>query len=241
MKLDVRKSPFHGTAAHYLNSILLGGVIVLGVGLPIPPASAQGFFDFLFGPSKGLPPGTSAYGDPNQQDSPAPRVETGTAYCVRLCDGRFFPIQRSSGVNPAKACSSVCPATRTKIFSGSMINHAVAADGSRYADLQNAFAFRDRIVANCTCNGKDAFGLVTVSANEDPTLRPGDIVATNDGFVAYNGARQLNARFTPVRSYEGLSAEVRQHLANAKITPSGAAPRLEPVPPSGDRRVQVSR
>jgi len=246
VKPHVLTTPLHGAPTHFLNVILLAGFVAFGVAVPAAPASAQGIFDFLFGSSRrpGLPPGTSSYGDPNSQDGrpEGPRSESGSvAYCLRLCDGRFFPIQRSSGANPAQVCGSVCPATRTKTFSGGTINQAVAPDGSRYTDLQNAFAFRDRIVANCTCNGKDSFGLVTASANDDPTLRAGDIVATNDGFVAYNGGRQQSARFTPINSYSGLSAELRQHLATARITPSQPTPRPEPAPPAGDRRVQVSR
>jgi hypothetical protein len=211
------------------------------------PASAQGLFDLLFGPRRPtLPPSASSYGDPNGQ---APRVEgaprpdsgSSVAYCVRLCDGRFFPIQRTSGTNPAQVCSSVCPATRTKTFSGSTINHAVAQDGSRYTELQSAFAFRDRIVANCTCNGKDSFGLVTASPTDDPTLRVGDIVATNDGFVAYNGGRQQGGSFTPIGSYGGLSAELRQHLADIKIVPRVAPPRPEAAPSSDNKRAQLSR
>lgn len=226
--------------------IILAGIVALGVALPAAPAAAQGLFDFLFGGPKrpGLPASASSYGDPNgpvARPDTGPRYEGGqsVAYCVRLCDGRFFPIQRSSGANPAQVCGAVCPAASTKIFSGSLINQAVAPDGARYADLQNAFVFRDKIVANCTCNGKDAFGLVTPTGNDDPTLRPGDIVATDQGFVAYNGGRQQGAAFTPVESYGGLSAELRQRLAGARIIPRDATPRPQQAPPVGDRRVQL--
>src|SRR5262245_21720732 len=36
----------------------------------------------------------------------ATHSEGGLAYCVRLCDGRYFPIQRHSGVTSAQTCSS---------------------------------------------------------------------------------------------------------------------------------------
>ncbi len=101
------------------------------------------------------------------------------AYCVRVCDGRFFPVKRHGGVTPSQACSSFCPASQTKIYHGSSIDHAVGQDGKRYAELSTAFVYREKIVAGCTCNGKDAFGLVNTSVENDPTLRPGDIVATN--------------------------------------------------------------
>jgi Protein of unknown function (DUF2865) len=96
-----------------------------------------------------------------------------------LCDGRYFPIQRHNGVNLVQTCSSFCPASATKIYSGNSINHAVAPDGKRYSELATAFAYREKIIPGCTCNGRDAFGLVTTPVADDPTLRPGDIVATN--------------------------------------------------------------
>jgi hypothetical protein len=54
-------------------------------------------------------------------------------------------------------------------------------------------------VPDCTCNGKDAFGLAPYDSKYDPTLRPGDIGATKDGFVAFTGKRVGQvAEFTPV-------------------------------------------
>src|SRR5439155_22971988 len=105
----------------------------------------------------GPPSSASPFADPNSpfgRPDSGPRYESGpaVAFCVRLCDGRFFPIQRSSGANAAQVCNSFCPAARTKIFSGGVINYAVANDGTRYSELPNAFAYRDQIVADCSCN-----------------------------------------------------------------------------------------
>ena len=85
---------------------------------------------------------------------------------MRLCDGRYFPIQRTAGANAAQLCSSFCPAAETKVFSGGGIDHAVASDGTPLRELRNAFAYRERTVENCTCNGRDPYGLVTLSATE---------------------------------------------------------------------------
>jgi hypothetical protein len=212
--------------------------------VPSPPASAQGIFDFLFrGQRRGPPPNANAYADPSY---PGYQGERGSGsgiagtFCVRLCDGRFFPIQRSGGVNPAQLCNSFCPAAETRTFSGAGIDHAVANDGTRYASLRNAFTYRERMVDNCTCNGRDPYGLVTLNATDDPSLRPGDIVATNKGFVAYNGGDRSNADFTPIASYPGLSPEWRERLAATRIAPSNATP----VPPEAirrGRRVQLDR
>jgi hypothetical protein len=208
--------------------------------VPTPPASAQGLFDFFFkGPRRqGPPPGASSYADPSHPGFSGERERVtapsgiGGTFCVRLCDGRYFPLQRHSGANPVQLCNSFCPAAETQIFSGSSIDHAAASNGSRYASLRNAFAFRERVVDNCTCNGRDAYGLVTLNVTEDPSLRSGDIVATNEGFVAYNGnGGRRNAEFTPIQSYSGLSPEMRQRLAQTRITPNNATP----IPPEAIR------
>ena len=106
-------------------------------------------------------------------------------------------------------------------------------DGKRYAELGTAFVYREKIVADCTCNGKDAFGLVNTPVEQDATLRPGDIVATNGGLMAYNGGRNQTAQFTPIESYSGLSAELRQRLTETKIEPAA-----EPAPPPAPAKVK---
>jgi hypothetical protein len=76
----------------------------------------------------------------------------------------------------------------------------VAQDGQRYATLDTAFIYRKQLVANCTCNGRDALGLAHYDAAKDPTLQPGDIVSTKDGFVAFSGRRGESDTFTPLET-----------------------------------------
>jgi Protein of unknown function (DUF2865) len=147
---------------------------------------------------------------------------------VRTCDGRYFPIERHAGVTPAQACSSFCPAAETRIYNGSPIDQAVASDGKRYSELGTAFVYRDRLVPGCTCNGRDAFGLVNQPVADDPTLRSGDIVATNSGLMAYDGTGK-GPSFTPIDAYASLTPELRRQLAETKIAP--AAERPAPPPP----------
>lgn len=226
---------------------LLAAIAAAAIGMPGASASAESLFGFLFGapPARSMPASASAYSDPfslfGTPAAPQP-VETHAsgglvAYCVRLCDGRFFPIQRSNGADPAQICSGFCPAAQTKIFSGSGIDHASARDGARYADLKNAFAYREKTIPGCTCNGKDAFGLVNTPPAADPTLRAGDVVATDTGFVTYTGRR--NAEFTPV------TGEMRSRLAQFRIVPSNASPvvpaRATIAADTNGRRHQASR
>jgi hypothetical protein len=222
----------------FFQTVVAAGLGAAALLLSVSTASAQGnFFDSLFGGRRWN--GPTAYADPFSQwfgsrPTEAPRVETGggVAYCVRLCDGRFFPIQRHSSVTPAQACSSFCPASQTRIYNGSSIDNAAGPDGKRYADLGTAFAFREKIVPGCTCNGKDAFGLVNTPIEDDQTLQAGDIVATNGGLMAYNGnAGVRKQNFTPISSYAGLSSDLRRKLTETKIAPAtDAAPR--PIKPA---------
>lgn len=251
------KARRHGQrlAACLLANLVHAGLVgvTAGAAVAVTPvaASAQGLFDLFFGRTSRPEPSATAYADPSQPFGPAdtkpaePRVEAGpaVAYCVRLCDGRFFPIQRTAAT-PADVCNAFCPASRTKIFSGSSIEHAVAGDGSRYADLGNAYAFRDRIVPGCTCNGRDAFGLAHMQAADDPTLRPGDVVATESGFVSYTGGGRKHADFTPIDSSRGHRPEWRRQLAKTPIAPNPVPTSALPALKShdaGDRQAQLSR
>ena len=59
----------------------------------------------------------------------------------------------------------------------------------------------------------------------DTSLRPGDVIATTSGLVAYSGVRvgaSQAAEFTPVASYPGLTAEVRAQLGEMKVAPMAA-------------------
>src|SRR5262249_9989623 len=98
----------------------------------------------------------------------------------------------------AEICSSFCPASETKIYQGSSIDDASTDSGKSYSDMPNAFRYRSELVAGCTCNGKDAFGLAPMKVEDDPTLRKGDIVAGTDGLMVVGRSRRsASLNFTP--------------------------------------------
>ena len=144
-------------------------------------------------------------GDLIAPDKTAPRPRAGyyggaQAYCVRTCDGRYFPISASDSQSRAASCNSFCPASETKVVYGSNIDNAATESGKPYSELPNAFRYRNELVAGCTCNGKDQIGLAPVKIENDPTLRKGDIVAGADGLmVAGRGAdkRGASLNFSP--------------------------------------------
>ena len=207
---------------------VLAAIVAATTMLSPGTASSQGLFDFLFGNLRRAPPDTPPGADdlrripprpPDRRPSERPAEGSGPrmAYCVRLCDGRFFPIEAYRNASAAVQCKSFCPATATKLFSGRGIEHAVARDGRRYADLPSAFVHRQHIVPGCTCNGKSTFGVARVLVAEDPTLQPADIVATDSGLTVYRGRNsQQQAVFTPIELAR-ISERLRTQLAGVKV------------------------
>jgi Protein of unknown function (DUF2865) len=225
---------------------LLAAAIFAGCVLTLPDAAfAEGLFDMFFGglkqQARQAAPQASFFADPfssNPQGPPpaaAPRVAgSGPAFCVRGCDGKYFPVTARGTATPAQMCQAFCPASPTKVYYGSNIDYASSANGERYATSENAFAYRKALRADCTCNGRDPGGLAPFDISLDGSLRPGDVLATTSGLVAYSGIRVGNdqaAEFTPVASFPGLTAEVRARLGEIKVAPVSAEIATEgPLP-----------
>jgi hypothetical protein len=188
-----------------LRRMLVAAAIVGPMALAPEMSSAEGLLDFFFGGGQKQQHQPSFFANPfnNDPQPPPPRpvvASLGPAFCVRSCDGKYFPLMRGAA-SPAQMCQAFCPASPTKVFFGSSIDRAYAATGERYADSENAFAYRKALRADCTCNGHSPAGLASVDLAMDGSLRSGDAVATADGLVAYSGIRvgnDQNPDFTPL-------------------------------------------
>jgi hypothetical protein len=229
-------------------------VLAASLGFAPGSVSAEGLFDLFFGggqkqQARQAPPQASFFADPfglNQQQqpaAPAPRVAgSGPAFCVRSCDGKYFPLTMRGSATPVQMCQAFCPASATKVFYGNHIDSAAASSGERYADSENAYAYRKALRADCTCNGRDPSGLAPVDLSLDTSLRSGDVIATSDGLVAYTGVRLGAGQapdFTPVAAYPGLTAEVRARLGEMKVAPVAADMVGETVMPEASRDVAL--
>jgi hypothetical protein len=215
---------------------VLALAIVLAATIAAHPAAA-GFFDFLFGtpehaaeqktrPGNAQASSSATPSEDRVTQAPLPPIGGGyarsTGHCVRLCDGMHFPVHGRGEMSPTAMCQAFCPASVTKVFFGNQIDRAISMDGERYSDLDNAFAYRKKLSSACTCNGREPAGLAPVDISLDITLRPGDVVATTTGLVAFSGARASSAQageFTPVASYTGLTAAARAQLGEVKVAP----------------------
>jgi hypothetical protein len=201
--------------------LALGATAVSIALISAPTVQAEDFLSALFGafarppaPSTPLPFSSEGSNSGPESFLPRPRAAYSggsLAYCVRGCDGRYFPITASDNQSRVASCNSFCPASETKVVYGSNIDTAVTETGKPYSELPNAFRYRTELVAGCTCNGKDQVGLATVPIEKDSTLRKGDIVAGSDGLmVAGRGADRRGASLNLSPASEALRARYQR-------------------------------
>jgi Protein of unknown function (DUF2865) len=194
---------------HSLIRVLAVAALILAGS--VSGAKAGNLFDGILG-LLGLQAPVEAKPDP---------LSYGKTYCVRLCDGRYYPVASAGNATPVQMCSAMCPASEMRIFRGGEIDNAVDDRGARYRDIKQAFAYRTNLVPGCTCNGKDAMGLAPVDVMADPTLQPGDIVATADGLKVFQGTAgdtHRSAEFTPIAKSAWVSRDVRSRLSKVKVS-----------------------
>jgi len=190
---------------------VFGALTMLWASTLAPSAHAEDFLSALFGAFGGGRPQAPSMPLPyaSEGNSVAPLAEprpratysgATQAYCVRGCDGRYFPVNGSDAQSRAAACNSFCPASKTSLVYGSNIDSAATESGKPYSELPNAFRYRNEIVPGCTCNGKEQVGLAPVPIENDPTLRKGDIVASAGGLMVVRGGpdkRGASLNFSP--------------------------------------------
>jgi hypothetical protein len=226
----------------------------LGLALALAPASgeAEGLFDFLFGPDpapQAAPPrardsaparrakvqGSVGFG--KSKSGPAggaglasdPRVG---GFCVRTCDGYFFPLIKATRATRQQSCELACPSAQMEVFDGASIDSARNRKGQRYSALPRAFAFRDKATGACQCNDpKSSQSYFERTARDDPTLQTGDILVETGGAFVYRGSALV-----PLGSASFLSPNLRSRLrAMLKSSPTARTPTLTgeiaPAPP----------
>lgn len=195
----------------------------VAITLAVPlPALAQGpgdFFAALFGGlvrPRPLPP---LFGGPapGMERPAAPRV----AYCVRLCDGRYFPL--SSLKDADETCSAFCPKAETRVYRGAGAIDTSEHEGEPYTALPNAFVFRARLDKSCTCTGDGPLGLAPIPIKQDETLRPGDVVMTGEGARVFQKGKPpyTQASFVPAEEARRLPADLRRRIEELRLAAEG--------------------
>ncbi len=213
-----------------------------------PPivASYAPFVGFLPGLDQGLRPPTEVRpaARPAVRRSTTADAERATswrggavAYCVRTCDGFFFPLSNQTGSEKGDeaACNRLCPTSETRVYVGSAGADIDAArsrqTGRSYAQLRTAFTYRRSFDQACSCNA-GGIGLTNeADVSRDRTLRAGDIVMTDKGMRVFTGGQMpyREANFTTVdrsQRFAGASRENLRRMEQASLPGrSGVAPR----------------
>jgi hypothetical protein len=153
------------------------------------------------------------------QDTPgqsrrASRGSTARNFCVRTCDGYFFPLdgmQNKGEEARRSACSTACPGAETALYTtrpGEEIDDArTTGDSRRYGQLEVAFMHRLKLVEGCTCRRPNNVSPVEAARNDD-TLRRGDIIVTETGMEVYQGSNQ----FVDYREADSIGRSMREAL-----------------------------
>jgi hypothetical protein len=139
-------------------------------------------------------------------------------YCVRTCDGFYFPLAARGSASKAEMCRALCPAAPTEVYrlggGADSIENAVSERGKSYQSLPNALAYRKSLKPGCACRGAGATAMA-VPITQDPTLARGDIVVTQKGVHVFAGGKfpHRDDDFVHYRSYRGLSREISAMLS----------------------------
>ncbi|AMB46036.1 hypothetical protein Y590_14025 [Methylobacterium sp. AMS5] len=120
--------------------------------------------------------------------SPASFAAGTRTVCMRRCDGYVFPLGRLHARADlpvhAAACAAACPNAPTEVFTlapgRAELEQSVALDGRPYLRAATANLYRRTRVENCSCQPSGAAALLMPLA-DDRTLRPGDVVASEEG------------------------------------------------------------
>lgn len=126
-------------------------------------------------------------------------ISSRTSYCVRTCDGFYFPVGNpdSGDVMAHQAsCDRACPGSDTDLYvatAGSAgIADAVNRKGLRYDALPTAFNHYTQLDSACTCSATS--NRRNYSVMNDFTLRKGDLIMSAKGLMEFQGAENFPYR-----------------------------------------------
>jgi hypothetical protein len=172
------------------------------------------------------------------------------AYCVRTCDGYYFPAPVGGSDRQIEAaCNRVCPTAEVKVYFGEIggemdTARAAAAGSKRYASLASAFSYRRSIDAGCACNPQ-GYGMTTnMPVERDTTLRVGDIVMTGQGLKVFNGGAMPyhQGNFTRVQRSARYEGRLRSQLiAMDQASTRGLASAAIAARPAPSRQAAQTR
>ena len=143
----------------------------------------------------------------------------GGEFCVRTCDGYFFPLIRSARATRQDSCAFACPSATVEYYRGGSIESARNLRGQRYTDLPNAFKYREQAIPGCACHPPAQAQQTSLRiARKDPTAQAGDIVVGEAGAFVFNGRRII-----PLEGSHEVSAAIRRDVKRMTDGPGKVA------------------
>ena len=221
---------------------LTGSAFVLALSMLVAasaPAGAQDLLDFLFGPDTEAPAqretrtptGDVRFGPKRPVKKPGAGGGRGAThsggYCVRTCDGYFFPLIKSSRATRQQSCNFACPSATVEIYDGGSIESSRNARGETYKALLDQIAGRTDASARCSCNDPSTSAAYSRdAARTDPTLQNGDFVIEDEGPLVFGreGLVPLaQARFVAPRQRASVLGLIRRDGVSAPAAPVAPA------------------
>ena len=171
--------------------------------------------------------------------------------CVRRCDGYVFPLGRLHARADlpvhAAACAAACPGAQTELFTlatgRSELEQSVGLDGRPYLRTASANLYRRTRVERCSCQPSGIAGPLMPLA-DDRTLRPGDVVASEEGADVVAGLSRAGPTLVDYRvaalSQRGRGAIEERVGALHRDAASVAFQEVLRATKSGSRRLRVA-
>jgi len=107
--------------------------------------------------------------------------------CVRTCDGYYYPISFATTAarfaDDERTCHATCPNAETVLYvhpTNGDVRQAVSLAGQPYAQLPNAFRYRQQLDPACSCRKAGQSWADALAGAKDLNTATGDIVVTGD-------------------------------------------------------------
>lgn len=147
------------------------------------------------------------------------------SYCVRECDGYFFPVGLYAGASDSashqKTCNKLCPGAKTALYvlrpgSDKIEDAAAARGGALYSRLVAALRDREGAGKTCSCRSASSSEAPMRAIYQDFTLRRGDAVMTPHGMQVFHGGPHYPhtiGDFRPIAESRDVPERTRRLLA----------------------------
>jgi len=163
------------------------------------------------------------------------RAETYRTYCVRLCDGYYWPISFSTTPGQFERDAATCQAScgsPARLFvhrmPGGGPGTMVSLAGLPYASLKSAFLFRTRYDAQCKCHAQPW----EEASKDRHRLFAAASAASRGDKVAAAEALRLSAKIEVRRRETAVTKQADDRQAERELKTVAAKADLDPPPRS---------